>query len=218
MIFKFDAAEGEDIEEGATQLEEALDLIQDSVAIFTLKVFEDLQGKIRSNTPDAGAFNFRLSIPDETGGDGHGWKNELFSRLNGIEKRLDEREEEEEEDAEDFLNSPVVGKIAGILGNPALQPILTNLLTAWLPKIFPPGSAAAANAQQTAVAVSSALQLQGAAMAGAAHPDQQLQDAIAALKSVDPLLGYHLVRLAKIATEKPAQYDILVGMLDKQPQ
>jgi hypothetical protein len=208
MIFKFLPGENDTITEGAAQLESCLDMLVDSAAIYTLKIFEEPGERIRSNTPDDGAFNFRLTIAEE-GSQGAYVRypsQEILSELAAIKKRLDEREqEEEEEEEEDYNQKAITGTITGFLGNPAVQPVITSLLSTWLTKLLPDSEAG----KSAAMALQKSVAGQG---------DILLNDAVSTLKSVDPLLGAHLTKLAKIATEKPAMYNVLLQMLNKDQQ
>jgi hypothetical protein len=203
MNFKYQAdQDGESLEVGADLLEGYLDNLKDSVAVYTLKVFEDPAEKIRSNTPNDGAFNFRLSMPESEQG-GRVGNNEILSELNAIRKRLDDQEQEEEQEEEPGNQEQLKGILNGVFGNPALMPIISNLAAAWATKLFPGDKPAP----------DPAALLNPAALSGVEDPN--INDAIATLKMMDPLLGAHLLKLAKIASEKPETYAMLLQLLNK---
>lgn len=196
MIFKH---EGSDMQEAAENLQQCLNMLDSSTnAIYTLKIYEDAD-KIKSNTPDDGSFNFRLNMESQEPGLGAisraNNNNEILSKLNALEERLNQQEEEEGEEDD----SPLNNLISGIMGNPALQPVVTQLLTNL-----------AANLLSKKVSAPAPV----AAVAGiATDPEQRLAQALQILKSKDPNLADNLYKLASIAEKQPEQFAMLLSML-----
>jgi hypothetical protein len=118
FLFKY---EGSTVEDAKGNLEETLAMIEEngSTAIYTLKIYEDLkQGqKITEKMECHGSFNFRLQDdPNEY----RRGSNALESKINALQKRIDEYEAEEEEEDDSAL-----GQINQVLENPC------NWQTAW---------------------------------------------------------------------------------------
>lgn len=206
FMFKY---EGPDLEQGAEQLEKTLEMLSESSnAIYTLKVYEDVPGgKIKSNTPDDGSFNFKINADTQlvTQNQYASLKhnNAIAERLAAIEERLNEREEENDEPEENRL-----GMIGTILEHPALQPIITQVLA----NIFTTKKSDAAAPPQTASVVPMQ-PVQRAAINGV-HDDAKILQAINDLKAHDERLADHLAKLASIAKNDPGSFNFLIATLD----
>jgi hypothetical protein len=200
FMFKY---EGDNIGEGSQQLRATLDLLAESSnAIYTLKIYEDLPGgKIKSNTPDDGSFNFKINAESQqlTQAQYSRTVNNqvILEKLNQLEARLNEQDEDEDEPEPNRL-----GLIGEIIGNPTLQPIITNLITA----IFSKAGTPTPTPQPPP-------QLQRAALNGVGD-EVQLMEAIRELKKHDANLTEHLAKLAKIAAESPDSFKFLLQTLD----
>lgn len=192
FMFKY---EGHSIEEGAQQLQATLELLAQSTnAIYTLKVYEELTGgKIKSNTPDDGSFNFKINGDEQalTQSQYTSYRNsnEIVQRLADIEDRLNQQEEKYEPEPSRL------GFIGEILSDPGLQPIVQPLIA----KIF--GTAAPSRMPR-------------AAINGINDDERVLSEAITELKKHDTRLHEHLAKLAAIAKENPQSFNFLLTTLD----
>ena len=201
FMFKY---EGEDINEGASQLEQTLQMLaQSSNAIYTLKVYEELGkgGKIKNNTPDDGSFNFKLNLDSqEITANQYSTmnnRNEVLQRLAAIEEKLSNDEEEEEEQPQDYG----LGMIGTILTHPTIQPIATQFMLGILSKILPAGSQPPAN-QPPAAAINGI------------DEDNVIEQAIETLQQHDDKLAEHLQKLAAMAEQNPQGFKFLLQTLD----
>jgi hypothetical protein len=198
FMFKY---EGADIGEGSVQLRATLDLLAESSnAIYTLKVYEELPGgKIKSNTPDDGSFNFKLNAESQQLTQAQYSRSvnnqAILEKLNQLEARLNEQDEDEDEPEPNRL-----GLIGEIIGNPTLQPIITNLITAIFSKAGTPTPQPPPPMQRAAL--------------NGVGDEVQLMEAIQELKKHDANLTEHLAKLAKIATESPDSFKFLLQTLD----
>lgn len=195
FMFKY---EGKDITEGAEHLRQTLELLgESSNAVYTLKVYEDFAGKIKSNTPDDGSFNFKINGEEQALTQAQYStlrnSNAIAERLERIEARLNEREEEEEEEEPSRL-----GVIGEIISHPAIQPLVQGLLS---------------NVLGIGKASESAPQMQRAAIAGV-HDDAKIMEAVNDLKQHDTKLAEHLAKLAELAKTSPDSFKFLIATLD----
>lgn len=185
FMFKY---EGGDIGEGSTTLQDLLNVLGQSAAIYTLRVYEDLNGaKIKSNTPDDGSFNFRLL--DETAGMQHyNNNNGLQSEVNALKLKIAELEEERDEEP----GGDSLGALGEILQHPVVQQFMPEII-AYI-KGSPPVPAKIAGVPT--------------------DPNQKIQEALFILNGADVNFSDHLYKLATIARTNPAQFKMLLGMLD----
>ena len=131
--------ENESIEQGVPQLVQVLEWLDDSGAIYTLKVY-DIDSGITDKTGARGSFNFCFYDPQGMSGAPPMASNAYRSYTNALEKRLEklerEREEEEEDDGSGLgvigkiLDSGIieqipviVGVVRELFGKPAIQDI-----------------------------------------------------------------------------------------------
>jgi hypothetical protein len=112
---------GESMETAAAALQDTLELLAESSnAIYTLKVYEEVPGgKIKSNTPDDGSFNFKLN-DDRQGLTQAQYSavrnnNAVMERLEAIEQRLSGTEDDDDPDKEAI---PGMGQLGNILHEP----------------------------------------------------------------------------------------------------
>lgn len=196
FMFKY---EGSDIGEGAQNLRDTLQLLSESSnAIYTLKVYED-GGKIKSNTPDDGSFNFKLNSEGQeiTNSQYTSYKNsnEIAERLARIEAKLLQEEQYEEDEPESRL-----GLIGEIISHPTLQPIVQSFLSSLI-------------GIGKNVGASASPQMQRVSISGI-NDDATLMAAITELKNHDTHLAEHLTKLATIAKESPDSFKFLLSTLD----
>jgi hypothetical protein len=187
------------VEDGSVELQAILERLAKSTnAIYTLKVYEDVPtgGKIKSNTPDDGSFNFRLNADEQliTQSQYASYRKteEIHTRLAAIEQKLNV-EEDDEDEPENKL-----GLIGEIIGHPAIQPIVQELFLSVISSFKKPAQPPA---------------MQTARISGI-DEDKMLQDAIKALQQHDVKLSEHLMKLAKLAQESPASFNFLIQTLD----
>lgn len=196
FMFKY---EGNDLEQGAEQLQATLDLLAESTnAIYTLKVYEDLPGhKIKSNTPDDGSFNFKINGDEQAiTQNQYGVirnNNAIADRLTAIEQKLNEQEEYVDVPEENKL-----GVIGDIISHPVIQPFVSQIIAA----LFAKKSDAPAPPQMQRVAISGI------------NDDAEITAAIADLKQYDGQLAAHLVKLAALAKSSPDSFKFLLTTLD----
>lgn len=127
--------------------------------------------------------------------------DELCDRMEALEQRHINRELEVEEEDQGVMGK--VGKVInGLLDNPKVMEGIGAFL---MSKVMPMAKLGkVAGLQGAAPAKPTVLTMDQADMA---------QAAINVLAQVDPKLGDHLTAIAKIATDNPGQYMMLVGML-----
>ncbi len=189
--------EGSNAEESEKQLIEILTVLeQSSNAIYTLKVYEELKGKIKENTPCDGSFNFKLNAETQLITNNQysrmNNQNELLTRLAAIEARLQDEPEEEEDETERTL-----GKIGALMNNPVVMQLAQMIF----------GAKPAASSQ---------LAITSGSIAGVpeSNDNERINQAVAILKTKDARLADHLTKLAEIATTQPGSFDFLLKSLD----
>lgn len=191
FLFK---CEEQEIGASVAFLEEILQSLSHSTAVYTIKFYEEAK-KIKENTPCDGSFNFRLVEEEEraqrqamysTG------SRAVIERLERIEAQLTEDEEEEDEEPE--IGS-INGVIAGLIQEPEKLMQLINI-------------------GKTLLGIGPKMTNAPGAIAGIPE-DQQLAAAIEILKKNDPKIAQHLAKLAHISENNKDTFTYLVGMLDK---
>lgn len=189
FMFKY---EGRDIEQGAAMLQKHLQVLSRSAAIYTLKVYEDLPktAKIKSNTPDDGSFNFRfVDSPYSTNGY-NGGNNALLQEIAELKLQIAALQEQGEDDTDDSL-----GMLGKIMEMPGIGEAVAGLLPVVIGKIL--GAPVAPQAQ---------------ALAGVPGK-MSLKDALQILKEKDPLFEDHMIKLATLAQNNPAQFTHVISMI-----
>lgn len=195
FMFKY---EGDDMEQGGQELQSILEVLSDSTnAIYTLKVYEDLPGgKIKDKTPHDGSFNFRLNADNqEITNSQYGAlrnQNAILEKLESLEKRLNEKDEEEDDEPPSKL-----GLIGEILNDPGTSQIVLPLIM----KAFGIGTTPSHPAMRSINGI----------------PDDDratLNEAMQILKTADPKLPEHLMKLAKLSKESPDSFKFLLQTLD----
>ena len=163
-------------------------LWQDSTAIFTLNFYETEVDNVKPTTPNDGSFNFKLSLQNH-GSTVSGNESLVLSELNALKLKF---EQWENEDLEPEESEPDMWeRISGLLEKPAVVGLInkfTGLNMQPIGKVgnIPPGE----------------------------NNDREIESAIAILKTKDPLLGKHLMKLATMATNNPANFQFLLSTLD----
>lgn len=150
FLFKF---EGDDIAEGAAQLQTILNAISDSPAVYTLKVYEDLKGvKITDKLAADGSFNFRMKEQAVAGAS----DNSIVHLLQQI--RVDQAELKQRldmQEAEDPENGSLgaIGMVKEVLSIPGVPEILSGIVARFLNPVSAQPAALAGVPAQAAQAV-----------------------------------------------------------------
>lgn len=181
-------------------LADYLDMIADSKAIYTLKVFDGVTNdKLNERTPCSGSFNFRLSeLTEEDFGEKGSYGNgaygrEMLSRLSAIEEKLKDQDLQPEEKEPSQWDT-----IGEIISHPTIQPIVQNILGKLVSGLTGAGAAGRAL---------------GAVPEGTDR-GELLKQSINILREKDPKLPEHMHMLASMATNNPQKFNMLVGMLE----
>jgi len=193
---------GADMVEGEQFLTGILEKLSDSAAIYTLKVYEDPEGKINEKTLCDGSFNFRFqAVPvySTPGTPVMNGNRQLNDTLAGIQKQLDE-----------LKNGGTVGDTGGALGfigeilmHPAIEPLVPMLADKLVNLVFP--STPQPPPQQRVA--------QTARIAGI-DPEarKRIDQALAILdENVDDLPAI-MEKLADVACRKPIQFKSYLNM------
>lgn len=212
------ASESDDIDSGADLLKQSIAMLQKggSDAAYTLKVYKDPPGEIKSNTPYSRAFKFALF-------DGEGSRSPQATRTNNVLGAINDRfqemqtaildrvlakiDHEDEEDAKPEKAPGLMGVINGMLENPQIQMLVANklgaLITGWLG--IPSGPQAVAGIEPSA----------NNEPPPPLSEDQEtkIDQALEILAARDPELGDHLLKIAAIARDTPGKYQMYITML-----
>jgi len=203
--------EGKDIDEGSALLEQFLQMLQNSAAIYSLCVYEEFTGKISNKSAYHGSWNFRFNQITEGAQQGNFMLQSVNDKLSGLSSRLDAlsaKQIAEELEGEDDPQSKLLSgmdRIGEILGHPLVERFIPVILSAF--KISPDELL---RTQQ---------QLQApAAMAGvngavdtliSANVLQAVTFMLQASKETEGAL----IQLGEIAAENPAHYKKLLGYI-----
>lgn len=195
MIHKF---EGDDIEEGAENLQQFLTLMtNESNSVYTLRVYEGVE-KIKSNTPDDGSFHFVFKDEEQYQESKllYSSRNaELMQKIENLEKQISEMNQDDaEDDDDDEPEQPAwmrgVEQIGKAMENPMIAQLVgkfLNIDTAALGKV--------------------------AGIPGEASEDL-LNKALEILKKEDHKLPEHLWKLAQLAQHNKVTFNFLISHLD----
>jgi hypothetical protein len=209
---------GDSLEQGRADLEAILKKLEDnqSAAIYTLCIYEDLgkNGKIKSNTPNDGSFNFRLHehttnyIPGVAGGrfglmqqDNKVLIDEIRALRMEVQKIKEQQDTEIVED--DEPEDDIMGKIGRIIENPALQPLITGIIGK-ITELLTPKSQLPGTDENILRKVSG---IPGS------EKDLKISEAVEILAETVPDLGDMLMKLATMSKSKPQQFKIFLTML-----
>lgn len=209
FLFKY---EGENMEEATDFLSGILEkLSRSSNAIYTLKVYEDLNGqKIKEKTESDGSFNFRLNDENQEITNSQyarmGSLNGIAERLEAIESRLTDKEGEEKPHK--------LGLLGEILQDENLGPVVANAMGSILQSILPALMPKAKPAHQPTTTNPNFAEIRPAGIAGIAEDELQINKAISILRKADDRLPEHLLKLAAISQKDPATFQILLSTLD----
>lgn len=200
------AFDEDDLSTGAGMLSDALDMLTNgrSEGAFVLRVYDPaaVAKGINYTTPAMRGFTFKLQSDGSAD-----WQSpkmviaDLQRRNQLLEQALLEAQQGGEEEEEEEQGG-IVGTIKGILTNPEqMQSLIATV--GQIIGVF------------RGMRTSQPAQVSGVAQPISVEQQQKTDQAIDILEQVDPLLGDHLIAIAKIATENPAQYNMLISMLPK---
>lgn len=184
---------GDDLNEGCELLAKWLVKLENSAAIYTLRIYDKVpgDGSIRSQTPYDGSFNFRFREYDAMGG-----TSKTDSKVLEILTRMDQRIAELEQEKEEKENSgPALGWVGDLLAHPEIKNIAMGIMSGVLQNVV--GS----------------LKLPQPATVGNINSDP-LQTALAILAKNDARLIEHLQKLAALSEQNKAMFDMLLKTLD----
>jgi len=196
LNFKY---EGDSMEEGSTQLENYLQMIAGSAAIYSLCVYEEFDGKINVKTPYHGSFNFRLNNATD------------FQQVSGIGaialqlKQMDEKIEklQRESIADELEGDETPGtETLDMIGSILMHPVVEKLLPVFM---------SALNIPQ----LQNQNQLQPAAISGipAETLPADLLQAVAAMVAAVPESKDALISLGNIAETNPQKFKMILGYM-----
>jgi hypothetical protein len=208
------------VEEGEGMLTQTLQRLHEgmSKAVFELRVYKLRKGEeILSNTAHARAFRFRLySEEDPSPFDlartvvNRQAQEEIDAmklQLKQLQDRMDQDKVEVEEEEEGMS----IGKvISGVIEMPGVKAALQDKLVGFIQSIVPLRSN---NPRPAAVAGVEPVPTGQGQVVLETGQIEKVQQAINQLATRDPVLGDHLLKVAKIATDNPGKYNMLVGML-----
>lgn len=121
--------ESENIDEGERVLAEHLEALKNSIATYTLCVYEDLPpgGKIKSKTENDGSFNFQLGQRDSGGYDNVLLREIRQSQIEQ-EARLSHLEDGGDSDEISGVGK-MIGMIKEVMGIPGISDLIVSLLS-----------------------------------------------------------------------------------------
>ena len=163
-------------------------LWQDSTAVYTLQFYDCDVTEVKPGMQNDGSFNFRLNEPESSTSTRVGSSKETLI-LSELNALKLKFEELEFDEPE---NEPdMFERINGLLEKPAIVGLINKL---------------------------TGLNMQPIAKVGNVPGSvDDIDKAIAILKTKDPYLGTHLLKLANMATNNPANFTFLLNTLDSLP-
>jgi hypothetical protein len=187
---------GDDITEGAEELRNWLSIISGyTKAIYTLKLYNDSVSEIRVSTEENASFNFRLYDDEVTGFESARVRAVSVTASESVNpkvlellEKMDARLTAMEEKAISGAGEPELSVIERVLDSPLTMAVVGKLLNI-SSKDLPP-------------------------VASVGSVPGSLDDTLDILRNYDPDLELHLAKLAKIAINNPAQFKMLLGMLE----
>lgn len=210
---------------GSDQLQAFLTTLDNSGtnAIYTLKVYEDITdergvSKIKSNTADDGAVNFRLdpqglnppAAYSSTRWQQIGYRETINDRLQKIEEALLKLAEEKQAEAEEEEEEESIGSIfMDMIKNPAKASALVDVIKSITTPGHIPQTQYTPPMPATVGTVNTANQEQSQE-----NRLDRLAAAINILEQKDPGLIDHLEKLAIMAQDQPKKFANLLSMLE----
>jgi hypothetical protein len=204
----------DDTGDGANMLRACLEKLRNgqTEGIYKLKVYDDLDpdAKLNSKTPASRSFNFSLWGSDEenpTGKRNTGIMGRMEARLVQMQDEmvgaiLDKIDREEEEERQPEKVGGVMGFLNGVFEMPGVKEWIGAAAVSLASKIVPMNNRQPAPAQVAGV---------GGATSGSQV--DRAKAAVEVLASVDPMVGDHMEKLARMAVEEPGKYKMALSFL-----
>jgi len=198
------AWEENDMEGGTSALEDCLERMMEggTDGILFLRVYPPGSGVIKYSTEPLRGFPFRLFSNGAPYRQQGTKVIEQQQRIEQLERALLELQEEREAEEEEGSSNRLMAGVTNFLQHPEMQQMMIAGIRTIVGKI-------------------TGMTRQPASVAGMppVSPDasqgDKIDQALDILEAADPLLGDHLLAIAKIAKENPSQYQFLIGMLPK---
>ncbi len=199
---------------GAGMLESFLDLVTQngSNGVYTLKLYEDIDEpkKVKEKTEASGSLNFILNADDFADGTGFktisGIDRRLYDEVQELKRELKAQREQSEQPAQTFEQAAI-----GLLGDP--QGLAAIIIA--VKELFKPNTNNNAPAPYAIPAAVGNVS-NGNTMARELTDleKESMANSIDTLIECDPKIAEHLAKLADIAEKKPAQFKLLLAMLE----
>lgn len=198
--------DGDDIEEGAELLKKNLEMVsrQRNSSLLTIKLHKEKNRYVNDKTPYNAAIEFRC-VPIEE--DEVAYASLPKGIIGQLQQQIKDLKEEK-----NAAPKGIMGYLEPMLENPEVQAMLAGMAAGVFQKvmgIFAPGG------QPGALPTSHPQP--AAAMAGVQDPNEteaeKLDEALLNLEKADPEIIDDLARLAKLATDKPDVFKLLVTQL-----
>jgi hypothetical protein len=189
--------QGKDEHQAREKLKQFLTVVQNSAAVYTVKLYEKTQGKITNATTHDCSYNFKLLNDTIPYNGGNYILQQMEKKFTDLQQeivqlrveRLAENEDDEEPQS-DWLGG--LGKIPGM--NEAIAGLVRGLVS---------GMGGQADMQNTRIGIA------GVTM----NEEEKLTTAMAILAEVDPQLPDHLYKLAMVAKKDPVKFQNLLQVL-----
>lgn len=215
---------------GINELDQYLQMVDkaESQAIYILKVYEEISDpiKVKEKTEADGSFYFRLQEPEEYEYKRRGFMQDYERRLNEQGETLALILQKLEREPEDDEPAGIGSIITGILSDPEKLEKTIGVVQRLLGMNSQPVYGQIGNVNILDSTANSSLSPSFIPTSPTMQQQQQQQPmneqekltrlaaAIDTLEKCDTELIPHLEKLAKIASQNPAQFKTLIGMLD----
>ena len=122
--------ETSDIDEGEQSLSEHLEALRNSIATYTLCVYEDIPtgGKIKSKTENDGSFNFQLTQREPGGGYDVSLLREIRQAQIEQETRLAHLEDAKNDEPEISGIGRIIGTVKEVMSIPGISDLIVSFL------------------------------------------------------------------------------------------
>lgn len=218
MPFAYEGYEdGISVEEGADYLAQCIDKLKKggSEASYQLKVYDNWEPGAKLTMKSVPSRSFRFGLWELEGGEGSPYDKRTSGLIGRLEERLDQIQgafmgkilekidQDDKREEDEPKKSGIAGVVEGLWSVPEIQTAVVGKILGWVSSVVPMKKpAAVAGVIDTGQAVEIA-------------PDQykKLEQAIPLLARVDPLLGDHLLALARMAHNEPGKYKMALSFL-----
>lgn len=210
LIFKYD---GDDLTTGEDLLKQAIEKLRrsGSEAALTLKVYSDIKGGIKSNTPFDNSFTFSLYDPTEGGSPYQQNRTAVQQELDDMReeiRQLKAEPVEEEEPEKKGAVGAIMGVIEKMLAEPEIRQAVMGFVVSKIRSFVNPF-------KPQPVATMGAVDTPQASAWDTLSEDQKtkLNQAVEILMQCDKEIGDHLLGLAMIAKNDPGKYQMALKFL-----